>query len=167
MKNFAPLFLSQSYQDTWDDYIRSLSSETFPVWDYVILTASNEDQAEGYRMQIEQRKDYLPTATHFAVIPDEGGVRVGSGGATLSVIRYIYEQEKIKCGHGHFDNLRILVIHSGGDSKRVPTYSALGKLFSPVPHKLPDGRSSTLFDEFLIVMSSVPARIREINLLGL
>ena len=50
MMNFAPLFLSQSYQDTWDDYIRSLSSETFPVWDYVILTASNEDQAEGYRM---------------------------------------------------------------------------------------------------------------------
>ena len=65
MKNFAPLFLSQSYQDTWDDYIRSLSSETFPVLDYVILTASNEDQAEGYRMQIEQRKDYLPTATHW------------------------------------------------------------------------------------------------------
>ena len=89
MKNFAPLFLSQSYQDTWDDYIRSLSSETFPVWDYIILTASNEDQAEGYRMQIEQRKDYLPTSTHFAVIPDEGGVRVGSGGATLSVLRYI------------------------------------------------------------------------------
>lgn len=161
MKNFAPLFLSQSYQDTWDDYIRSLSSEIFPVWDYVILTASNEDQAEGYRMQIEQRKDYLSTATHFAVIPDEGGVRLGSGGTTLSVIRYIYEQEKIKCGHGHFDNLRILVIHSGGDSKRVPIYSALGKLFSPVPHKLPDDRSSTLFDEFLIVMSSVPVRIRE------
>ena len=161
MKNFAPLFLSQSYQDTWDDYIRSLSSETFPVWDYIILTASNEDQAEGYRMQIEQRKDYLPTSTHFAVIPDEGGVRVGSGGATLSVLRYIYEQEKSKCGHGHFDRLRILVIHSGGDSKRVPTYSALGKLFSPVPHTLPDGRSSTLFDEFLIVMSSVPSRIRE------
>lgn len=161
MKNFTSLFLSQSYQDTWDDYIRSLSSETFPVWDYVILIASNEDQAEGYRMQIEQRKDYLPTATHFAAIPDEGGVRVGSGGATLSVICYIYEQEKIKCGHGHFDNLRILVIHSGGDSKRVPTYSALGKLFRPVPHKLPDGRSFTLFDEFLIVMSSVPSRIRE------
>lgn len=88
MKNFAPLFLSQSYQDTWDDYIRSLSSETFPVWDYVILTASNEDQAEGYRMQIEQRKDYLPSRTHFAVIPDEGGVRVGSGGATLVVVKH-------------------------------------------------------------------------------
>lgn len=161
MKSFASLFLSQSYQDTWDDYIRSLTSETFSVWDYIILTASNEDQAEGYRMQIQQRKNYLSSRTHFAVIPDEGGVRVGSGGATLSVINYIYEQEKIKCGHGHFDNLRILVIHSGGDSKRVPTYSALGKLFSPVPHKLPDGRSSTLFDEFLIVTSSVPPRLQE------
>ena len=55
----------------------------------------------------------------------------------------------------------MLVIHSGGDSKRVPQYSALGKLFSPVPHQLPDGRSSTLFDEFMISMSSVPSRIRE------
>ena len=49
----------------------------------------------------------------------------------------------------------------GGDSKRVPQYSALGKLFSPVPHELPNGRSSTLFDEFMICMSSVPSRIRE------
>lgn len=55
----------------------------------------------------------------------------------------------------------MLVIHSGGDSKRVPQYSALGKLFSPVPHELPNGRTSTLFDEFLICMSSVPSRIRE------
>ena len=55
----------------------------------------------------------------------------------------------------------MLVIHSGGDSKRVPQYSALGKLFSPVPHKLPNGRNSTLFDEFMICMSSVPSRIRE------
>ena len=160
MNNFVPIFLSQSYQDTWDDYMHSLSSESFPVWDYVILTASNEDQAEGYRMQISQRINYLPVRTHFAVIPDEGGVRVGSGGATLSVLRYIHDCEHKK-GRDDFKGLRILVIHSGGDSKRVPSYSALGKLFSPVPHKLPDGRSSTLFDEFMIVMSSVPSRIRE------
>lgn len=161
MKSLTSLFLSQSYQDTWDDYHRSLSSDNFPVWDYIILTASNENQAEGYRKQIEDRKDYLPAKTHFAIIPDEGGKRVGSGGATLSVLKYIYDREQKLTGQGHFDHLRILVIHSGGDSKRVPTYSALGKLFSPVPHKLPDGRSSTLFDEFLISMSSVASRIRE------
>ena len=95
------LYLSQSYQDAWEDYQRSLSYPGFPVWDYVVLTASN-----------------------------------GTG-------------------------KRVLVIHSGGDSKRVPQYSALGKLFSPVPHRLPDGRSSTLFDEFLIAMAAVPGRIRE------
>lgn len=53
------------------------------------------------------------------------------------------------------------MIHSGGDSKRVPQYSAIGKLFSPVPRELPDGRSSTLFDEFIVGMSGVPSRIQE------
>ena len=155
MKKLFSLFLSQSYQDCWDDYNRSIKSSTFPGWDYIILTASNEQQAEGFREQLEERKDFLPFNTKFAVIPDRDGKRVGSGGATLSVIKYIYEQEKT------FSGLRILVIHSGGDSKRVPQYSSLGKLFSPVPHQLPNGRNSTLFDEFLISMSSVPARIRE------
>lgn len=159
MNNLTSLFLSQSYQDTWEDYNRSLSSENFPKWDYIILTASNENQAVGYRSQIESRRDVLPPETHFAVIPDEGNVRVGSGGATLSVLRYIYKREEELKGVGSFKGLRILVIHSGGDSKRVPSYSALGKLFSPVPHKLPNGKSSTLFDEFLIAMSSVPSRI--------
>lgn len=148
------LYLSQSYQDAWADYQRSLKSATFPVWDYIILTASNEHQARSFKLQIESRKEYLPSRTTFAVIPDEGGVRVGSGGATLSVLRYLK-------AHGGWIGKRVLVIHSGGDSKRVPQYSALGKLFSPVPHELPDGRSSTLFDEFLIAMAAVPGRIKE------
>ena len=44
MKSFTSLFLSQSYQNAWDDYQRSLRRADFPVWDYVILTASNEQQ---------------------------------------------------------------------------------------------------------------------------
>ena len=148
------LYLSQSYVDAWDDYRRSLALQTFPTWDYIILTASNDHQAESFRLQIESRRAYLSARTKLAVIPDEGGVRVGSGGATLSVLKWLSE-------NGGWAGKRVLVIHSGGDSKRVPQYSALGKLFSPVPHKLPDGRSSTLFDEFLIAMSAVPGRIRE------
>ena len=155
----ASLFLSQSYSDAWDDYQRALRHPRFPVWDYVILTASNEQQAEGFQAQIESRmvQGFLPKRTHFAVVPDPDGKRVGSGGATLGVVRYIAERE----GKADFSNLRILVIHSGGDSKRVPQYSALGKLFSPVPHELPDKRVSTLFDEFMISMSTIPSRIRE------
>ena len=155
MENLYSLFLSQAYQDCWDDYNRSLKSKNFPKWDYVILTASNEQQAEGFRKQIRERREFLPAATKFVAIPDRDGKRVGSGGATLEVLKYLKEQE------GDFSGLRVLVIHSGGDSKRVPQYSALGKLFSPVPHTLPNGRSSTLFDEFMISMSSVPSRIRE------
>ncbi|MCM1135334.1 MAG: bifunctional fucokinase/L-fucose-1-P-guanylyltransferase [Clostridium sp.] len=157
MKSLVSLFLSQSYQDAWDDYMRSLNRADFARWDYVILTASNERQADGFYAQLERRRAFLPEQTHFAVLPDPDGKRVGSGGATLNVIRYIAQRE----GRADFQGLRILVIHSGGDSRRAPQYSALGKLFSPVPRALPDGRSSTLFDEFMIAMSSVPARIRE------
>ena len=159
MKNLTSLFLSQSYMDTWDDYCRSLTKESFACWDYVVLTASNEQQAAGFRAQIEERRaaGFLPLRTKFAVVPDRDGKRVGSGGATLGVLRYLAKE----IGNADFSDLRILVIHSGGDSKRVPQYSALGKLFSPVPHELPNGRASTLFDELLIGMSSVPARIRE------
>ena len=155
MKNIPSLFLSQAYRDCWDDYSRSLKLKKFPRWDYVILTASNEQQAESFRKQIEERKSFLPKHTKFVAIPDRDGKRVGSGGATLEVLKYLRSQEEA------FEKLRVLVIHSGGDSKRVPQYSALGKLFSPVPHKLPNGRNSTLFDEFMICMSSVPSRIRE------
>ena len=155
MKNIPSLFLSQAYRDCWDDYSRSLKLKKFPRWDYVILTASNEQQAESFRKQIEERKSFLPKHTKFVAIPDRDGLRVGSGGATLEVLKYLRSQEE------SFEKLRVLVIHSGGDSKRVPQYSALGKLFSPVPHKLPNGRNSTLFDEFMICMSSVPSRIRE------
>lgn len=156
--SLTALFHAQTYTDAWSDYQRALVTPGFPVWDYIILTASNAHQAEGFEAQLKQRS--FPASTHVAVLPDPDGKRVGSGGATLGVIRYIREQEAAK-GHNGFDHLRILVIHSGGDSKRTPQYSALGKLFSPVPHELPDGRSSTLFDEFMSAMAGVPARIRE------
>ncbi len=93
------------------------------------------------------------------MLPDPDGKRVGSGGATFNVLRYLAEQHPDE--EHVFSEKRILVIHSGGNSKRVPQYSAEGKLFSPVPHELPDGRASTLFDEFMIAMSGVPSRMRE------
>lgn len=150
------LFLQQSYEDCTRQYMELLEKQKMLLWDYVILTASNESQAQSYRMQIQYRLDHgmLPKSIHYAVLPDPDGKRVGSGGATLNVLRYIHQDA------GSFDDKRILVIHSGGDSKRVPQYSACGKLFSPVPRLLPNGRRSTLFDEFMISMCGVAARIR-------
>ncbi|MCD8013357.1 MAG: bifunctional fucokinase/L-fucose-1-P-guanylyltransferase [Lachnospiraceae bacterium] len=157
MNQYTTLFEQQSYRDALDYYIESLTNEKIAVWDYVILTASNDDQAKSYEMQIEHRlgKGQISERTHYAVLPDLGGQRVGSGGATFSAIRYVKKHA------GTLEGKRILVIHSGGDSKRVPQYSACGKLFSPVPRLLPGGRRSTLFDEFLIGMSTVASRISE------
>ncbi|MFT3952393.1 MAG: L-fucokinase [Oscillospiraceae bacterium] len=160
MHNLISLFLKQSDQDNWADYTKSLHTAGFPKWDYVILTASNDAQAKAYRMQIDYRLTHgmLPKGVHYAVVSDPEGKRVGSGGATLNVLRYIRKTEgAADC----FDGKRFLVIHSGGDSRRVPQYSACGKLFSPVPRMLPNGRRSTLFDEFIIGLSGVPARIAE------
>ncbi|RDY31782.1 fucose pyrophosphorylase domain-containing protein [Lachnotalea glycerini] len=154
------LFLRQSYKDAWTDYEKSLTKKYFIKWDYVILTASNEEQADAYRIQIESRlkQGLLPSSTHYAVLPDPDGKRVGSGGATFNVMKYIKEISDTKdC----FQDKRILVIHSGGDSKRVPQYSACGKLFSPVPRQLPNGNRSTLFDELIISMSGIPSRIKD------
>lgn len=157
MKN---LFLRQSYLDAWEDYRRSIRKSSYAQWDYVVLTASNEAQAMSFEEQIAWRRDkgVLPKNTRFLVIPDPEGKRIGSGGATLQVLRVLSEQEGFQ---GNFHNKRVLVIHSGGDSKRVPQYSVCGKLFSPVPRELPDGRPSTLFDEFLIGMAGVPSRFKE------
>ena len=92
-KTMKNLFLRQSYLDSWEDYARSLRKASFVKWDYVILTASNEEQAESYRQQIQYRLDrkLLPDSTRYAVLPDPEGKRVGSGGATFNVLRYIAE----------------------------------------------------------------------------
>ena len=40
------LFLQQSYRDSWEDYERSINKDNFITWDYLIITASNEEQAD-------------------------------------------------------------------------------------------------------------------------
>ena len=159
MPNYKNLFLRQSYLDSYEEYEKSLVNSHYTKWDYVVLTASNESQAKAFHEQIDYRLKMgrLPIYTHYAVIADIEGERIGSGGATLNALRYILRHS----GRDNFKGLRILVIHSGGDSKRVPQYSACGKLFSPVPRMLKCGSVSTLFDEFIIGLSGVPNRISD------
>lgn len=146
--------IAQAYRNNWELY-NDVMEGSAPCWDLCILTASNERQAEGYRLQIARRQDsgFLPTQTEFYVLPDIDGVRIGSGGATISALDWIRKKR------GSFSGKRILIIHSGGDSKRLPQYSAFGKLFTRVPHRLADGRPSTFFDEFFVALSGLPSRM--------
>ena len=105
-------------------------------FDIVVLTAANAAQARGYREQLKGRAGYM-------VVPDPGGCRVGSLGATVNVLRLLRRAGKAKG--------RVLVCHSGGDSKRTPAYAALGKAFVPMP----DGRP--ILDHIVDVMASLPA----------
>ena len=156
------LFLQQSCLDAWSEYERQIKNRRAIIWDYVVLTASNEEQANIYKSEIEYRLrlKQIPARTKYLVLPDPDGKRVGSGGATLNVLKAIAEREQ-KDDTNFFKGLRVLVIHSGGDSKRIPQYSTCGKLFSPVPRVLPNGQASTLFDEFMVTTSMIPGRMQE------
>lgn len=158
-QNHSNLFLTQSYETAWQEYDYVLNSERAIRWDWIVITASNEKQAQACREQIEYRLEnqYLPSGSKYVVVSDPDGKRVGSGGATLNVLKYIAEHTEGE----PFEGKRILVIHSGGDSKRIPQYSACGKLFAPVPRMLPNGIRSTLFDEFMIMFAGVAPRMNE------
>ena len=105
----------------------------------IVVTAANEAQARGYRAILKPMIGRL--APEIIVVPDPGGKRIGSLGSTVGVLKKI----------GSVAKRRVLVCHSGGDSKRLPAYAAIGKAFVPVP----DGKGGTvsLFERIVANMS--------------
>lgn len=155
--DYKKRFFSQSYKNALMDYVYMCENSESHAWDRVILTASNEQQAEAYRLQIEarQKQGRLPYNTSFEVVADYKDQRVGSGGATLNVLRKLvsdYGVEKLL-------SEKILLINSGGDSKRIPQYSACGKVFAPVLRTLESEYVSTIFDELLIASIDIYNRV--------
>jgi fucokinase len=133
-------------------------------WDFVILTAANEKQAEGYRHEIALRHravgpipSFFPAIQRSLVVPDPPGPRIGSGGATLGAIRALAAEHHL--AESDFNRLRILLIHSGGMSQRLPAYSPLGKIFAPLPLLRPDGQIATLFDHLYLTLAGLPDRL--------
>ena len=119
-----------------------------PWWTAVAITASSARQAERYREEIERRRKdgTIPAGVAYLAVPDPNDQRVGSGGATLEVLRVLGAQATAEW----WLQQRVLIIHSGGDSRRLPQYSLSGKLFSALPLATPWGGVSTVFDETLI-----------------
>lgn len=156
----SKVFLKNSKLDTNNYYLSLLNNGGKDFWDVVVITASNSEQAKIYEKQINYRikNKLLPLETKYMVISDPDGKRVGSGGATLNVLKVIFEKFN---DSNFFRKNKILVIHSGGDSKRVPQFSACGKLFSPIPKKQINNNIMTLFDELIISFSILPIRMDE------
>lgn len=155
MNFFDNQLLNKIDKQNWQYYQKVLKKEITDIWDYIVITAANEKQKIQYEKEIEKRKQegYLPDKIKFIVITDFKEKRVGSGGATLNVLQYMKLKEK------DFEEKKTLIIHSGGDSKRILQYSLIGKLFMPIQRILPDGRASSLFDEIFLSFIVVPSKI--------
>jgi fucokinase len=141
--------------------------ESPPLWDYLIVTAANDLQAAAYESQIQFRREIglLPQVRDILVIPDREGRRIGSGGSTLQCLDEVLRRETRPSGmpgdgqraETILRRLRILIVHAGGDSRRLPAYSPCGKIFIPLPGDPGPGLSSTLFDRLVPEFLSLPA----------
>ncbi|XP_035509879.1 fucose-1-phosphate guanylyltransferase [Morone saxatilis] len=99
-------------------------------WDVVVVTAADWSQREAYELQITQKVDRkeLPHGIHYKVFSDPPGSKIGNGGSTL------YALQQLNDIYGKtLSRLRVILIHAGGLSQRLPSASALGKIFTAVP----------------------------------
>lgn len=132
------------------------------TWDYLIVTASNDLQAEAYKSQIELRRSVgqLTQARHVLVVADLEGRRIGSGGSTIECLRQVVAAERARFPSDPaatiLGRLRILILHAGGDSRRLPAYSPCGKLFVPLPGESYSALGLTLFDRLAPSFLALP-----------
>ncbi|KAK5970967.1 Fucokinase domain-containing protein [Trichostrongylus colubriformis] len=97
------------------------------MWDLLVLTAGNERQKCNFELLLAE-VDTTPYCRRTMVISDHPvDVKIGSGGATLNVLRSIEDQAK---------GQKVLLIHSGGLSQRLPHISAFGKIFLTLPNSM-------------------------------
>lgn len=143
------------------------------TWNWLIVTASNELQAAAYRSLVKAREgsSLLASFERWLVIADPGGQRVGSGGSTVFCLMEI---ASMAMQEAHFpvdsweklgellSTQRIMIIHAGGDSRRLPAYAPCGKLFVPIPRfndgiAEASGYSFSLFDRLVSDLVQLPA----------
>ena len=140
-------------------------------WDYLIVTASNDAQARAYESQLKLRRDLglVGSVRNVIVVADPGGKRVGSGGSTLYCLMEVLRRElrgRLKvAGPDEWEEalagLRILVLHAGGDSRRLPAYGPCGKIFVPVPCESDIAVPVSLFDRLLPTYLALPEPVQQ------
>jgi len=136
------------------------------AWQYLIITAANEQQAAAYDLQIPSRRGdgRLADVRDVFVVPDAGGRRIGSGGSTLQCLLEVLRREGVPeealgdpdIAQTILRRLRILIVHAGGDSRRLPAYSPCGKIFVPLPGDTSRGLTPTIFDRLIPAFLALP-----------
>ena len=98
--------------------------------DIVSICVSSPEQAQSIEAALKRRIDagIYPQELSFAVVHDPPDGRVGSGGGTIHALAQLRQ----RFGDS-IDQKSVLLIHAGGESRRLPAYAPEGKLFAPVP----------------------------------
>ncbi|XP_024114555.1 fucose-1-phosphate guanylyltransferase [Oryzias melastigma] len=99
-------------------------------WDVVVVTAVDGGQKDAYEAQIREKihRGELPLGTTYRVFSDPPGPKIGNGGSTLHAL------QQLSSMYGEaLRRLKVILIHAGGFSQRLPSASALGKIFMAVP----------------------------------
>ncbi|XP_047655710.1 serine/threonine-protein kinase TNNI3K isoform X2 [Tachysurus fulvidraco] len=123
--------LEKSTKDKLDKFNRLRGAEVKPgeFWDLVVITALDEEQRCSYEVQLKEKilRGELPLSVYH-VFADPPGGKIGNGGSTLHVLQLLRDQ------YGEsLSRLRVILIHAGGWSQRLPHVSALGKIFMALP----------------------------------
>jgi hypothetical protein len=124
-------------------------SQILDFWDVVVITAFDDVQKQLYEDILAEKllRREIPNTPKYHVLADPPGPRIGSGGATLAALDFLeraYPQQIDSCthlkniSHSHID--KILLVHAGGYSKRLPNHTMSGKIFCPIPFVLNDGK---------------------------
>ncbi len=100
-----------------------------------IVTASTPQQAALFTTLIRdrQKNGLYPREIDFRVYSDPEKGRVGSGGGTFLALTQVCADYGVIDPLSFFEDTRILIIHAGGESRRLPCYVPEGKLFAPLP----------------------------------
>jgi fucokinase len=122
-------------------------------FDLLVLTVANDVQRRYAERMLEFRRRLgaLPAGLRTSVVADPGGRRVGSGGSTLLCMADLARR-------GSLRGRRVLILHSGGDSRRLPSWSAFGKIWVPLGRRgmgLGPMNVPALFDLVLAELSTL------------
>uniref|UniRef100_A0A8C2GJ50 Fucose-1-phosphate guanylyltransferase n=1 Tax=Cyprinus carpio TaxID=7962 RepID=A0A8C2GJ50_CYPCA len=126
------IHLQKSTKDKLEKFkqIRGKEVQSDEFWDLVVITAVDEDQRSAYEIQITdklERKE-LPLGIRYHVFADPPGCKIGNGGSTLHSLQCLHD----KYGKS-LSGFKVILIHAGGFSQRLPSASALGKILTAVP----------------------------------
>ena len=110
---------------------RSTPDPDIPFWDIIVITASDVSQCDTYQTQIEQKikNGLIPSFCTYRVYADPVGVKIGSGGATMRVL----DSLRSEFGWEEASKKRVMLIHAGGYSQRLPSLTAIGKISISLP----------------------------------